>query len=359
MKIKISIIMPVYNSQKYLSYAIDSIRNQSMREFELILVDDGSTDDSGKICDYYANEDNRIITIHKNNGGICDARNVGLAAAKGEYVGFMDNDDFINPDTFKHNYELLVKNNADWIKFGKTEILILDNKVIKKQSSNLKKAVYEENEIISQLIKLRSEGAMTFVWDSLINRKIIIDSGIKFDLNFKSGNEDIDFCEQIAACCNKLIINPFCYYVHYTRLGISASSIYSMDKILSYLYLLHKSNERYKKYCIDGKQTDEDYAYIITKQIIINICQKLNDAGCTLTRKEKKMILKTIKDNPEMARYNSICITRLYKRSKKIFFYRTLFLKNHFSLLLLIENLTHKLVYKYRSIIVNKEMKQV
>ena len=97
MEDKISIIVPVYNVEKYLNRCVDSILNQTYRNLEIILVDDGSPDNCGAVCDAYAGLDPRIRVIHKPNGGLSDARNAGLDVATGEYVGFIDSDDFIHP----------------------------------------------------------------------------------------------------------------------------------------------------------------------------------------------------------------------------------------------------------------------
>lgn len=106
MEIKISIIVPVYNLEKLLPICIDSILDQTFEDFELILVNDGSTDKSGEICDEYSNQDTRITVIHKKNQGVSSARNTGLEVAKGDYIGFVDGDDYIN----KYMYEILYKN---------------------------------------------------------------------------------------------------------------------------------------------------------------------------------------------------------------------------------------------------------
>ena len=97
----ISVIVPVYRVEKYIRRCVDSILAQSFRDYELILVDDGSPDYSGAICDEYATRDPRIRVIHKENGGLSSARNVGIDAASGEYLFFMDSDDIIHPDTLR------------------------------------------------------------------------------------------------------------------------------------------------------------------------------------------------------------------------------------------------------------------
>ena len=96
----ISVIVPVYNVESYLEKCIDSIIHQTYKNLEIILVDDGSTDNSGKICDVYKEKDSRIKVIHKQNRGLSSARNCGLEIAKGEYIGFVDGDDYIAEDMY-------------------------------------------------------------------------------------------------------------------------------------------------------------------------------------------------------------------------------------------------------------------
>lgn len=109
----ISVIVPVYNVEKYLARCIESILNQSYINLEIILVDDGSTDSSGKICDEYAADDKRIYVIHKENGGQSTARNAALDCAKGEYITFVDSDDYIHTDFIKIMYETIIAYDGD------------------------------------------------------------------------------------------------------------------------------------------------------------------------------------------------------------------------------------------------------
>lgn len=109
----ISIIVPVYNVEKYLKDCIESILKQSMQDFELILVDDGSTDSSGTICDRYAEKDSRIKVVHTKNGGLSAARNAGIEIARGEFVAFVDSDDYVLPEFIEQMYKKILETDAD------------------------------------------------------------------------------------------------------------------------------------------------------------------------------------------------------------------------------------------------------
>jgi glycosyltransferase involved in cell wall biosynthesis len=134
MKEKISVIVPVYNVEKYLSRCVDSIINQTYTNLEIILVDDGSTDAGGKMCDEYAQQDNRIIVIHKENGGLSDARNAGLDIATGEYIGFVDSDDFIALEFYEILYKTLIKTNSD-LAFCEFQRFHNDTEIIKNHTN--------------------------------------------------------------------------------------------------------------------------------------------------------------------------------------------------------------------------------
>ena len=113
----VSVVMPVYNVEKYLAEAVDSVLRQTYDAWELILVDDGSTDTSGEMCDSYANKDCRIRAIHQDNAGLSGARNTGMANAKGEYLLFVDSDDYISNTALQDMIETTREEKADYILF--------------------------------------------------------------------------------------------------------------------------------------------------------------------------------------------------------------------------------------------------
>ncbi|BDP63405.1 hypothetical protein EfmJHP80_09010 [Enterococcus faecium] len=121
---------PVYNVEKYLKKCVDSILGQTFTDFELLLIDDGSTDNSGSICDELAKTDNRIKVIHKENGGLSDARNIGIEVAKGDFIGFIDSDDYIDEDMYAFLYNNILKYDAELSMCGIYDVH--KNKEIKK-----------------------------------------------------------------------------------------------------------------------------------------------------------------------------------------------------------------------------------
>jgi glycosyltransferase involved in cell wall biosynthesis len=110
---KLSIVIPVYNTEKYLKQCIDSVIGQTFTDFELILVDDGSTDGSGNICDVYAKEDSRVSVVHTKNQGVVTARRTGVALAKGEYIACVDSDDWLDLDFYRSLFELSNESDAE------------------------------------------------------------------------------------------------------------------------------------------------------------------------------------------------------------------------------------------------------
>lgn len=163
----ISIIVPIYKTEKYLERCITSVMKQTYPNLQIILVDDGSPDNCGNICDIYQKKDKRITVIHKQNGGLSDARNAGLNVARGEYIGFVDSDDFIHPHMFEILLENLLKTASDisvcgfyWVNEGE-EILLPENN---------ETTVYEDEKILYQLIENNVITVVT--WNKLYKKEL-------------------------------------------------------------------------------------------------------------------------------------------------------------------------------------------
>lgn len=150
MKFDITVIVPVYNNVRYLRKCIDSLLSQTLKTIEILLIDDGSTDGSGDICDEYAKKDERVCVIHKENEGLGLTRNVGMAAARGEYFTFVDSDDYVDPDMYRGLFEQANKYTADVCFGGIT--LFYDNGIKMPSEMILAQEVYRESEIREKVV---------------------------------------------------------------------------------------------------------------------------------------------------------------------------------------------------------------
>lgn len=172
---KLSIIVPVYKVEQYIHKCVDSILNQTFTDFELILVDDGSPDNCGSICDEYAQKDKRIRVIHKDNGGVSEARNLGIDESKGEYISFVDSDDFIDANMYREMLAFLEANNLD-IVCTDTYIVHGDRKKFKPRY--LKDMIFENGTAITENLNGNLDNA---VWNKVYKKEVIAD--IRFPLN--------------------------------------------------------------------------------------------------------------------------------------------------------------------------------
>lgn len=219
----VSIIMPVYNSSEYLSGAIDSILKQDFEDFELLLVDDGSTDGSGLICDEAAASDHRIRVFHKPNGGMCNARNFALRKAEGTFVTFCDNDDEYLPRLLSDNVGILVETGADCVRFGR-RIELYDELSEAPRTTDLaplRDAVFSGDEIRARydLVRSGSEG----VWACIYRKETIDRIGLKFDERLRHGYEDVLFNIHFLNSASKVATNANVYYKWIRRSSHSSS----------------------------------------------------------------------------------------------------------------------------------------
>ena len=180
---KVSVIVPIYKVEPYLDQCVQSIVNQTYKNLEIILVDDGSPDNSPAMCDAWAEKDNRIRVIHKENGGFSSARNAGLDAATGDYIQFVDSDDWILPDMTAALVSCAVKENADVVRCGYCENVDGDTQEI---CTNSRTYCPEYNKLV---IDIMNDGLMSgAVWNKLYKRGVL--DGIRFRPGY---SEDILF----------------------------------------------------------------------------------------------------------------------------------------------------------------------
>ena len=200
---KISIIVPVYNVDIYLERCLDSIVNQSMKEIEIIVIDGGSTDKSGYICDSYASLDKRIKVIHKNNNGVSHSRNVGLDQAQGEYIMFVDSDDYVDKFFCQIPYELAEENDSDLLIFNY-------RKVNEEFEFGIKKRLLPDGRISKKdVVNYLNSNIHDYVWNKIYRKKLF--DGIRFPVN--EYYEDIlVFYKVLLKAHNIYHINSVLYY---------------------------------------------------------------------------------------------------------------------------------------------------
>lgn len=218
----VSIVIPIYNSGEILKSTLNSVVHQTYNDIEVVLVDDGSTDCSRRICLDYVAKDSRFHYYKKENGGICSARNYGLMKSHGEYVYFSDHDDIMNESLIEISLERIRNSHAEMLKFG----VNLYNEVTSKQNVRCFREARElsRNELSNRIIDDINNDFYSNIWDSLYRRDFLIGNNLLFDTTYTKGYEDIDFNFRLLEKVNKVTYVPNVLYSHYIRKGTSTSS---------------------------------------------------------------------------------------------------------------------------------------
>ncbi len=219
----ISVIVPIYNVEKYLQKCVDSIINQTYKNLEIILVDDGSPDNCPQMCDDYAKKDSRIRVVHKENGGLSDARNAGMEVATGEYVSFIDSDDYISLDFYETLFQTMVDNDSDIVECS--VVKFYENEKFDEYSDDLKVTNYETVDALDGLI---SENPIKqHVWNKLYK------SSVALDIPYAVGklNEDEFWTYQVFGKAKKVTrINKTMYY-YFQRNGSIMGNSYNIRRL--------------------------------------------------------------------------------------------------------------------------------
>ena len=216
----ISVIIPVYNVEKYLDICVESVVRQTYENLEIILVDDGSTDNCHAICDEWARKDSRIKVIHKQNGGQGEARNMGIQAATGSYIGFVDSDDFISPEMYERLLNLLKKNNADLIQCAMQKFESYPY-TLPQASDDFSIRIFTKKEAVRFLI---AEGKITSTCPSILLKSEIAKE-IPFDLGMI--NEDVMWVYRALVNSERIIVTDEKLYAYYQRPDSTMNSKYS------------------------------------------------------------------------------------------------------------------------------------
>lgn len=231
----ISIIVPVYNVEKYLKKCVYSILNQSYKNLEVILVNDGSTDNSGKICDELSREDSRIKVYHKDNGGLSDARNYGVAKANGEYVGFVDSDDYIDQYMYENLYKAIRKYNTQIAECGITRVY-KNNKLRPHYDGEEYSLVVDREGYLKEYLENRK------VYGAAVCKLLSID--LAKVLKFPDGKvyEDVFYTLELLKKVDKYTLISGNYYYYYIR-GNSITTKTFSSRDMDYIEIIDKIGE--------------------------------------------------------------------------------------------------------------------
>ncbi len=238
---RFSVVIPIYNVEKYLAQCVESVLNQTFTDFELILVDDGSPDSCPEICDELAKKDNRIKVIHKKNGGLSDARNTGIDAAQGEYLIFIDSDDYLASnvvfETVSNEIDLkkvdIVQYHRIWY-FEKTDSYVERENIDTEKYQNLSK-----EEMIVSLIK--NKMVYFSACQNVIARSFIVNNNLYFRRGIKS--EDIDWGFRVYSCVPSISLLPYSFYMYRSNREGSITSTIGYKHLIDYCGLLERTVE--------------------------------------------------------------------------------------------------------------------
>lgn len=290
---KVSIIMPVYNSEEYLDKAVESVISQDFDSFELVLVDDGSTDKSGLICDSYKEKYDNIKVIHKKNGGICSARNAGLDVAVGEYIGFCDNDDLYLPGLIKDNYILAKKNNVDLMRYAKIKRLEREDGKVWETISKIEDMYIDSSHFFEHYDNIRREDT---IWTGFYRREIIQTYNIRFDERFRYGSEDLNFNLCFLKHCKKLGFNSRAYYSWTQRDTRSTSRNFKRDYLKKNMINMQLEYEFMKETCREPIDSVMKNVFLINSYVH-PIIDYMAIKNCDMSLKEKKAYLENMRNH--------------------------------------------------------------
>lgn len=287
---KISIIVPVYNTEKYLSRCIDSIINQTYKNIEVLLVDDGSNDNSGLICDNYAKKDKRIKVFHQKNSGQSSARNLALEHVTGDYLGFVDSDDWIDLNTYQYLVELVLKSKAD-VGFIEREKVYNEDEVKKIKNKKEKVELFEKENILIEYLnygmKTGNYGLPNYLYKKELFRNI----------RFPVGRicEDIVTNFKLLNLSKKMIkSNRICYYYFQDNYSTTRNKFSNKDYDLLYACeeLKKEAANHSKKIQSMAKEKEaRSYFSLICKIDRYGVADNIDE------RKEIKYLLPQLKKN--------------------------------------------------------------
>ena len=322
MSIKVSVVMPVYNAEKYLAKSIESMLSQSLKEIELILVNDGSKDKSLAICEEYAKRDSRIIVINKKNEGACIARNTGISIAKGKYIQLVDADDYIENNMLEEQYNLGEKTNAEVVMCGmKFDVHKKNGQVVISEAHYKDMVLNSQEEIKLIFMDLFDNLLFNYTHNKLYNREFLKKNNLKF-IEWLPIDQDTNFNIDVFKVLNKLTISTKSYYHYVKTFEETIVTRYHANKFKVRTFRYDRLKELLESW---GIYNDENKKKLASMYIhhVIECFEIYNHKKCDLNTKEKKQEIekilntKQVKDFLEILdRANSSYTNMVFKAMK-------------------------------------------
>ena len=282
---KVSILMPAYNAERYIVAAIDSVVAQSYGDWELIIVDDASSDNTGAICDQYALKDKRIkIFHHVENKGISIGKNEALKYASGEYITFCDDDDIMDSKTLEDNLYLIEKNNAQIVRWSYKTVKINSENIVTDEILRIcRNNTYHNREEIFRDYENVHE-VLSCDWTGLYDRKFLNRYNIKFNENYRYGGEDTEFNILTLQYVDRMVMNSGIYYSWNLRKNHSTTAKRNINFCYSMIEVAYKEKKLLKKNCLNFKKFWEIYGKFY-KELILDYAIKLPESDRLLIEK--------------------------------------------------------------------------
>ncbi|RYL93955.1 glycosyltransferase family 2 protein [Sporolactobacillus sp. THM19-2] len=293
--VEVSVIVPVYRVEKYLPKCVDSILNQTFNDFELILIDDGSPDKSGAICDAYARKDARIRVIHQNNSGVGNSRNKGLAESKGKYVYFCDSDDYLDPQLLEDNVKLLNDNDANLVIFGYYDEKLNKTQVRRKERIPLKNEFLKSKQAFRlRFEELFSLSIMYTLWNKLYRRSYLVGNRYEFE-NISMG-EDTRFNLSVYQNLDRVCLNKKIYYHYIVQRPDSAANKYRPD----YFHIRFKETQKLDTLIRSWGYQDQFRDLLYNEWIVTLIygVKSVFHKDCPMNENEKKQTIHSFINEP-------------------------------------------------------------
>lgn len=263
----ISVIVPVFNSACFLEKCITSIINQTIYELQIILIDDGSTDESGLICDQFAKYDDRIVVIHQANAGVSAARNAGLREAKGRFIAFVDSDDVLSECAYEN---LLMNDKENYLSMGHVQLMTEDG--ILQDTTCFEQKKISQDEFLRDLFLEKEFPYLGYPWDKLFDRHIIEKYHLRFDEKIKLNEDRLFVLSYLLHCMGVIFDKNIIYYYRQRSTGAIAATRRNITVTDSEMTVLRSFREM-QKIC---RSYSEELYFICSRKAFESALDLLN-----------------------------------------------------------------------------------